>query len=73
MIISQDLHNEIYTKIDKLSDDDIKLIISLIDKMQPSKKAAIDADSRKKRIREMAGKYDFDEDAINNMRMESMI
>ncbi len=57
MITSQDLYQEVSKKIDKLSDDDIRLIINLIDKMQPSKKEVMDLNARKQRIRDMAGKY----------------
>lgn len=72
MLSKIDLQKEAYKRIDLLSDDDIKLIINIMDKIIPSNGSTTEAD-RKKKIRDMAGKYDFDEDAIRNSRMESMI
>ncbi len=72
MLSKIDLQKEAYKRIDSLSDDDIKLIISIMDKIKPSNSASNEAD-RKKRIKDMAGKYDFDEDAIRSLRTESMV
>lgn len=55
-----------------MSDDDIKLIIKIMDKIKTATNSTNEAE-RKKKIRDMAGKYDFDEDVIRNSRMESMI
>ncbi len=72
MVSKTDLHEEAYKRLDLLSDDDIKLIINIMDKINPYDNSTATAD-RKKKIRDMAGKYDFDEDAVKDLRMESMI
>ena len=72
MVSKTDLHEEAYKRIDLLSDDDIKLIINIMDKINSYDNSTATAD-RKKKIRDMAGKYDFDEDAVKDLRMESMI
>ncbi len=72
MIATKDLQMEAYRKIDLLSDDDVRLIISIIDKIRPSD-AATEVADRKKKILDMAGKYDFDEDAVDALRMGSLI
>ena len=72
MIATKDLQMEAYRKIDMLSDEDVRLIINIIDKIQPSS-SDVRKDDRKKKIMDMAGKYDFDENAVNELRMESMI
>ena len=72
MLSMMDLQKEAYKRIDLLSDDDIKLIIKIMDKIKTSTSSTNEAE-RKKKIRDMAGKYDFDEDVIRNSRMESMI
>ncbi len=72
MIATRDLQMEAYRKIDMLPDDDVRLIISIIDKINPSP-AVIKAEDRKKKVMAMAGKYDFDEKAVESLRMESMI
>ena len=72
MVSKTDLHEEAYKRIDLLSDDDIKLIINIMDKINPYDNSTAIAD-KKRKIREMAGKYDFDEDAVKDLRMESMI
>ena len=71
MVSKSDLQQEAYCKIDSLSEDEVRLIINLIDKMKPS--ATTSDDGRKKGILNMAGKYDFDEEAISSLRKESMI
>ncbi len=71
MVSKSDLQQEAYCKIDSLSEDEVRLIINLIDKMKPS--AATNDEGRKKGILNMAGKYDFDEEAISSLRKESMI
>ncbi|WP_029199844.1 hypothetical protein [Oribacterium sp. NK2B42] len=48
MIATRDLQMEAYRKIDMLPDDDVRLIISIIDKINPSP-AVIKAEDRKKR------------------------
>ena len=65
MVSKSDLQQEAYCKIDSLSE------VNLIDKMKPS--AATSDEGRKKGILNMAGKYDFDEEAISSLRKESMI
>ena len=72
MLSKMDLQKEAYKRIDLLSVDDIKLIIKIMDKIKTSTNSTNEAE-RKKKIRDMAGKYDFDEDVIRNYRMESMI
>ena len=72
MLSKMDLQKEAYKRIDLLSDDDIKLIIKIMDKIKTSTNSTNEAE-RKKKIRDMAGKYDFDEAVIRNSRMESMI
>ena len=72
MIATNDLQMEAYKKLETLSEDDIRLIIKIIDKINPIPAVSKKAD-RKQKIKDMAGKYDFDEDAINDLRMGSMI
>ena len=72
MIATKDLQMEAYRKIDLLSDDDVRLIISIIDKIRPSD-AATEVADRKKKILDMAGEDDFDEDAVDALRMGSLI
>lgn len=72
MIATRELQMEAYRKIDMLSDEDIRLIINIIDKINPP--MAVDqTNNRKKRIMDMAGKYDFDEAAVDELRMGSLI
>lgn len=71
MVSKSDLQQEAYCKIDLLSEDEVRLIINLIDKIKPS--TSSNDEGRKKEILNMAGKYDFDEEAIKNLRKESMI
>ncbi|WP_026661205.1 hypothetical protein [Butyrivibrio sp. AC2005] len=71
MLTKTDLQQEAYKRIEMLSDDDIRLIINLMDKIKPSSPSS--NDERKKKIRDMAGKYDFDETAVEELRMGSMI
>lgn len=72
MIATNDLQMEAYKKLETLSDDDVRLIINIIDKIKPSAALSKESD-RKQRIMDMAGKYDFDEDAVNELRMGSLI
>ena len=56
MVSKTDLHEEAYKRIDLLSDDDIKLIINIMDKINPYDNSTATAD-RKKKIRDMAGQF----------------
>ena len=72
MIATKDLQMEAYRKIDTLSDDDVRFIIRIIDELKTSSDV-ISKETKKKKIMSMAGKYDFDEKAIESLRLESMI
>ena len=67
-----DLRMEAYKKLETLSDDDLRLIIKIIDKINPQTAITNESD-RKQKIMGMAGKYDFCEEAVNELRIESMI
>lgn len=67
------LKQEAYNEINKLSEEDIRIIILLMKRMQPSVKSTADASSRKAAFLASAGKIDIDEEAVYDLRNRSMI
>lgn len=68
------LQQEAYREIDTLSDENVRFIIELIRKIQPSESSAVDEKARKKAdFLASAGKIDVDEEAMKDLRKRSMI
>ncbi|MDY6323998.1 MAG: hypothetical protein SPL99_02890 [Catonella sp.] len=70
------LQQEAYNKIDQLSDDNVRFVIQLIDKIQQggtNEEATSSRQKKKNAIMKYAGKIDVDEDAVNELRERSMI
>lgn len=68
------LKQEAYKEINKLSEEDIRIIILLMKRMQPSAKSTADASaSGKAAFLASAGKIDIDEEAVYDLRNRSMI
>ncbi len=70
------LQQEAYNKIDQLSDDNVRFVIQLIDKIQQggtNEEATSSRQKKKNAIMKYAGTIDVDEDAVNELRERSMI
>ena len=68
------LKQEAYKEINKLSEEDIRIIILLMKRMQPSSVHSASASSSgKSAFLASAGKIDIDEEAVYDLRNRSMI
>ncbi len=65
------LRQEAYKEIDKLSDEDVRLVIRIMKKMRPEKED--DSFQKKAKFLASAGSIEVNEDAVNELRKESMI
>ena len=79
------LQQEAYSRIDQMTDDGIRVLIDIIDKMrtvsiigfkenrEESSVVPMTKEEKKKRFMQSAGKIQIDADAVNNLRERSMI
>lgn len=61
------LRQEAYREIDRLTDENVRLVITLMRKIQPDAGSREDMSDRKKAFLESAGKIDIDEEAVNEL------
>ena len=67
------VYQEAHRKIDQFPEETVHLIIQLMDKMKGVDSTGRKSSDRKKKFLETAGKIDIDEQAVMNLREDSMI
>ncbi|MEE0954819.1 MAG: hypothetical protein U0L49_03270 [Eubacterium sp.] len=67
------LKQEAYREIDRLSDEDIRFVITFMRKIQPSNSRQESKAEGKTAFLASAGKIDINEEAVTDLRNRSMI
>lgn len=67
------LRQEAYREIDGLSDENIRFVIELMKKIQPSNAAEKTQNQKRAAFLATAGKIDIDENTVKDLRERSMV
>lgn len=67
------LRQEAYREIDSLSDENIRFVIELMRKIQPSDSIEKTQNQKRAAFLATAGKIDVDENAVKELRERSMV